>query len=54
MLPLPLRETALPRPFAAAAARVRASVGPDSTITSEFNITKDNIIYVSGSLLRFL
>jgi hypothetical protein len=49
MLPLPLRETALPRPSAAAAARVRASVGPDSTIASEFNVTKDDmaIVYMS-------
>jgi hypothetical protein len=49
MLPLPLRETALPRPFATAAARVRASVGPDSTIASEFNVTKDDmaIVYMS-------
>jgi len=49
MLPLPLRETALPRPFAAAAARVRTSVSPDSTIASEFNITKDDmaIVYMS-------
>jgi len=49
MLPLPLGETALPRPFAAAAARVCASVGPDSSIASEFNITKDDmaIVYMS-------
>ena len=32
-----------PQPFAAAAARVRASVGPDSTIASEFNVTKDDM-----------
>ncbi len=49
MLPLPLRETTLPRPIAAAAARVRASVGPDSTIASEFNVTKEDmaIVYMS-------
>jgi hypothetical protein len=49
MLPLPLRETAIPRPIAAAAARVRASVGPDSTIASEFNVTKEDmaIVYMS-------
>jgi hypothetical protein len=49
MLPLPLRETALPRPLIAAAARTRVSVTPDSTIASEFNITNDNmaIIYMS-------
>jgi hypothetical protein len=49
MLPLPLRETALPRPVAAAAARVRTSVGPDSTIASEFNVTKEDmaIVYMS-------
>jgi hypothetical protein len=40
MLPLPLRETALPRPLIAAAARTWVSVTPDSTIASEFNITK--------------
>ena len=49
MLPLPLRETATPRPMAAAAARVRASVGPASTVASEFDITKDDmaIVYMS-------
>ena len=49
MLPLPLRETALLRPIAAAAAHVRASVGPASTVASEFNITKDDmaIVYMS-------
>jgi hypothetical protein len=49
MLPLPLRETALPRPLIAAAARTRVSVTPDSTIASEFNNTNDNmaIIYMS-------
>ena len=49
MLPLPLHETALPRPLAAAAARVRASVSPDSTIASEFNVTKEDmaIVYMS-------
>ena len=49
MLPLPLRETALPQHFAAAAARVRASVRPDSTIDSEFNVTKEDmaIVYMS-------
>jgi hypothetical protein len=49
MLPLPLRKTALPRPLAAAAVRVRASVGPDSTIALEFNVTKDDmaIVYMS-------
>jgi hypothetical protein len=35
ILPLPLRETALPQPFAAAAAHVRASVGPASEIDSK-------------------
>ena len=55
MLPLPLCETAFPQPFAAAAG-VRASVGPENTIALEFNITKDDmaIVYVAGSLLRFL
>jgi len=40
---------ALPRPLAAAAARVRASVGPDSTIALEFNVTKEDmaIVYMS-------
>jgi hypothetical protein len=53
MLPLPLRETALPRPFAAAAARVCASVGPDSDSTIalalEFNVTKEDMatVYMS-------
>ena len=49
MLPLPLHETALPRPFAAAAARARASIGPENTIASEFNITKEDmaIVYMS-------
>jgi hypothetical protein len=49
MLPLPLCETALPRPMTAAAARVRASVGPASTVASEFNITKDDmaVVYMS-------
>ena len=49
MLPLPLRETALPRPLIAAAARTRVSVTPDSTTASEFNITNEDmaIIYVS-------
>ena len=32
-----------PQPFAAAAARVCASVGPDSTIALEFNVTKDDV-----------
>ncbi len=43
MLSLPLGETALPRPIAAAAARVRASVSPDSTIASEFKVTKEDM-----------
>jgi hypothetical protein len=49
MLPLPLRETALPRPLIAAAGRTRVSVTPDSTIASEFNITNDDmaIVYMS-------
>ncbi len=49
MLPLPLQETFLPRPLAAAAVRVRASVGPDSTISLEFNVTKEDmaIVYMS-------
>ena len=49
MLPLPLRETALPRPLIAAATRTRVSVTPDSTIASEFNITNDAmaIVYMS-------
>jgi hypothetical protein len=49
MLLLPLWETALPRPIAAAAARVRVSVTPDTTITLEFNITKDDMatVYMS-------
>jgi hypothetical protein len=46
MLPLPPRETALPRPIVAAAARVRVPVTPDTTIASEFNITKDNMAMV--------
>jgi hypothetical protein len=49
MLLLPPQETALPRPIVAAAARVRVSVTPDTTIASEFNITKDDMamIYMS-------
>ncbi len=49
MLPLPLHETVLPQSVAAAAAHVRASVGPASTVASEFNITKDDmtIVYIS-------
>jgi hypothetical protein len=46
MLPLPPRETALPRPIVAAAAGVRVSVTPDTTIASEFNVTKDNMAMV--------
>ncbi len=46
MLPLPLRETALPRPIIAAAARVRAPVTPDSTVASEINITNDDMAIV--------
>ena len=49
MLRLPLRETSLPRPLIAAAARTRVSVTPDSTIASEFNITNEDmaIVYMS-------
>ncbi len=46
MLPLPPQETALPRPMVAAAARVQVSVTPDTTIDSEFNITKDDMAMV--------
>jgi hypothetical protein len=49
MLPLPLWEMALPRPIAVAAARVQVPVTPDTTIASEFNITKDDMatVYMS-------
>ena len=49
MLPLPLRETALPCPLIVTAARTRVSVTPDSTIASEFNITNEDmaIVYMS-------
>ncbi len=43
MLPLPLWEMALPRPILAAAACVWVPVTPDTTIASEFNITKDDM-----------
>jgi hypothetical protein len=46
MLPLPPRETALPWPIVVAAARVRVSVTPDTTIAFEFNNTKDNMAMV--------
>jgi hypothetical protein len=46
MLPLPPQETAFPWPIVAAAAPVRASVIPDTTIASEFNITKDDMAMV--------
>ena len=46
VLPLPLRETALPNPLTAAAAQTRVSVPPDSTIASEFNITNDDMAIV--------
>ncbi len=49
MLPLPLRETALPRPIAAAAAHVRIQGPPANTIASNFNITKHDMatVYMS-------
>jgi hypothetical protein len=46
MLLLPPQETAFPWPIVAAAAPVRASVIPDTTIASEFNITKDDMAMV--------
>ena len=49
MLPLPFRETALPRPITAAAACIQAPATPDSTIAFEFNITNNDmaIVYMS-------
>jgi hypothetical protein len=49
ILPLPLWEMALPRPIIVAAAHVRVPVTPDTTITSKFNITKDDMatVYMS-------
>jgi hypothetical protein len=53
MLPLPLSETVLPCPIEAAAARVRAQATPDSTITSEFNITNADMAIMYMSLDPF-
>ena len=49
MLQPPLWETALPRPIAAAAACVRVPITPDTTIASEFNITKHDMATVYTS-----
>ncbi len=49
MLPLPLCETALPRPVAVAAARVQAPTLAASMIVSEFGIEKEDMatVYMS-------
>jgi hypothetical protein len=46
MLPFPLRETALPRPIAAAAARVQVPNPIASEIATEYDITRSNLATV--------
>ena len=49
MIPLPLRETSLPRPISAAAARLQAPVSDAASIVTDYGIGKDDmaVVYMS-------
>ncbi len=53
MLPLPLWETALPCPIAAAAARIQATASDAATIVSAYGIGKEDMAMVYMSLDPF-